>query len=101
MTAALTAAELAELDALHQAAQDGPWKVYQPHPLAKGWIVNEKGDAELGNWLVCGEVRHVEDRAFIVAARNALPALLAEIHEHRQRREADDEHIRRLEDRQS
>ena len=77
MTAPLTDAELDEIEALCNAAQDGPWTIYGNG--ASAWIVNSAGDAELGNWLVCRDVRRPEDRAFIARARTALPALIAEV----------------------
>jgi hypothetical protein len=68
----MTPERIAELRALCEAATRGPWRDYQ------GNIINPAGDAELGNWLV-GSLRWADDRAFVTAAREALPAALDEI----------------------
>ena len=36
-------------------------------------VVSRLGDAELGNWIVCPNVRWPTDRAYIIAARNDAP----------------------------
>ena len=69
---------LARARALIEAAKkatDAPW---QSRPLIKpgslsGAIVSPAGDAELGNWMICEQVRWPTDRTFIAAARNDAP----------------------------
>jgi hypothetical protein len=66
--------------ALCDAATVGPWGKHG------STVVNPAGDAELGNWFICGP-RWMPDRDFIIAARTELPATLDEIE--RQAKEID------------
>lgn len=77
----ITDEELAELERLEKEATRGPW---EDEPLTGGgawiWGSKEARDAETLN--VSGyvaETRIYADVALICAARNALPALIAEL----------------------
>ena len=74
MTAAHTDAhaepDLVELAKLEAAATPAPWEA------ETDWS-RPKRSGERGEWITAGSITFVEDIALIVAARNALPALLA------------------------
>ena len=80
MSDRLTDAELDRLEGLHAAATPGPWE-------SDVW-----GDVTVcppGEHIVIAEAPGNQVHAgLIVAARNALPALLAEVREHRAREAA-------------
>jgi hypothetical protein len=75
MPAPLTDEQLADLEALHQAAEPGTWRNWDP-ASQPAEIINDDG-------LSLGRIWHRTDADFTVAAQNHLPALLAEIRQHR------------------
>lgn len=98
MTAALTDAELAKLEALHHAATPGPWLADFHHTRVTAGrrhaMVRVTGELAPLAAVVLGVEGCSEDEgrataSLIPAARNALPALLAEVREHRQRPEVE------------
>jgi len=73
--------ELKELSALADKAAPGPWKAAQPvHREDMLCVEHFYGDT--GNWLGLGEddgMMDEDDARFIVATREAVPKLIAEI----------------------
>ncbi|MCF8533853.1 MAG: hypothetical protein K9G48_12675 [Reyranella sp.] len=89
---ALTDAELAELAAADRSATPGPWTAARPEQKGEEWphgIIVAAVARGMGIYISGDSATFPSaDRSLIVAARNALPALLAEVREHRQRRTA-------------
>lgn len=66
----MTDEQLAELERLEQAATPGPWRVeYDVHGRLR------RRETPSGRW----EALRVDDMRHAIRARNALPALIAEI----------------------
>ena len=53
----------------------GPWELYCRDAMAPYQVVNPNGDAELGNWVVAGDVRWKVDARLIAAAPDMYAAL--------------------------
>lgn len=96
MSDRLTDEELDRLEGLHAAATPGPWKPSEygsaneidgdgAHAVLEGGPVNCMAYCYGGSSVV--EFSE-EDHAVTIAAHNALPALLAELREHRAREAA-------------
>ena len=80
----LTAAELDELERVTEAATPGPW-AKSPNavdaviaPEQPGKCAFPESDAFYGGFLV-GESMDYRDRDFLIAARDAMPRIIAEI----------------------
>ncbi len=88
MSERLSDDDLDRLDELEDAAAPGPWfaKVYIYGPSERVRVTSPSDDDEYNT---ADEVL-VADAEFIAAAREALPALLAEVREHRAREVADE-----------
>lgn len=85
MTDRLSDAALVELEQLLQAATPGPW-TYEEDNGSPGSC--SAADADVGVFasgepVMLGDVLQCDNLKFVVATRNALPALLAELRERR------------------
>lgn len=69
----MTEAQLAELEALSLAATPGPWVVAEHMASRVTMVVAE------GHPMATGIPHVLEDKSFIAAAREAVPALVAEV----------------------
>ncbi len=84
MTERLTDERLVELEALAEVATPGPWsRTFGPREPSRVWASDDDAEplAVLGGYVEGTD--SVADAEFIAAAREALPALLAEVREHR------------------
>ena len=79
MTAPITEEQLAELERLEREATPGPWLVEDKRGW---WRVRGPGGVAFDDGSACNEYNaecDADTRDLIVAARNALPQLLAEV----------------------
>lgn len=77
----MTAEEIARLRALCEKATEAPWSYYaaDEETPSREDIVYSGGHPTFTGSFSVGEMHHPEDRAFIAAARSALPRALDEI----------------------
>lgn len=77
----MTTEEIARLRALCEKATEAPWSYYAADEAtpSRADIVYSGGHPTFTGSFSVGEMHHPKDRAFIAAARTALPAVLDEI----------------------
>jgi hypothetical protein len=84
MTEQLTEQQLAELEALADAATPGPWDSHdEMGPSTVVFVVGVKHCAVINAlyawWEGIGEKEAISNAAFVAASRAAVPALIAEV----------------------